>query len=96
MVSKKVTVKDQPGIHLVPASLLVNRANEFDAQISIRKGDNMVNAKSVLGIIALGASYESTLEIIAEGEDEQAAVEALATLFEKPINPPKGKKESSP
>lgn len=82
MVSQEVTIKNRAGIHARPAALLVQRANEFDSQIFIQKGDNKINAKSIMGILALGASYKTTLEIIIEGDDEQAALDALVSLFE--------------
>lgn len=96
MVSQEVTVKTRPGIHARPATLLVQRANDFEAQISIRKGNNLISAKSILGILALEATYKSTLEIIAEGEDEEAALEALVSLFENQFEPEKKKKRESP
>lgn len=82
MVSQEVTIKNRAGIHARPAALLVQRANEYDSQIFIRKGDNKINAKSIMGILALGASYKTELEIIVEGDDEQEALESLVSLFE--------------
>jgi phosphocarrier protein len=48
----------------------------------MEKNGNKINAKSIMGIITLGAAFNSTLSILAEGEDEQAAVEAIVQLFE--------------
>jgi phosphocarrier protein len=59
----------------------VQRANEYSSQILIKKGDNQINAKSIMGILALGASYNSVLELIVEGEDEIQALEGLVALF---------------
>ena len=70
MVSQEVIIKNRAGIHARPAALLVQRANEYSSQILIKKGDNQINAKSIMGILALGASYNSVLELIVEGEDE--------------------------
>jgi len=81
MVSQEVTIKNRAGIHARPAALLVQRANEYSSQILIKKGDNQINAKSIMGILALGASYNSVLELIVEGDDENQALEALVTLF---------------
>ena len=81
MVSQEVTIKNRAGIHARPAALLVQRANEYSSQILIKKGDNQINAKSIMGILALGASYNSVLELIVEGEDEIPALEALVALF---------------
>ncbi len=81
MVSQEVIIKNRAGIHARPAALLVQRANEYSSQILIKKGDNQINAKSIMGILALGASYNSVLELIVEGEDEIPALEALVALF---------------
>jgi phosphocarrier protein len=69
-------------MHARPATLLVNKAGEFKSEIFFEKDRDRVSSKSVLGIIALGLSYDSTLKIIADGEDEQEALSALVELFE--------------
>ncbi|MEM5947275.1 HPr family phosphocarrier protein [Spirochaetia bacterium 38H-sp] len=83
MVEKEVTIKNRAGIHARPATLIVNTAGKFSSQIYLQKEDEKINAKSIMGIITLGAGYNTVLKIIAEGEDEKEAVEALADLFER-------------
>lgn len=82
MVSRDVTIKNRAGIHARPAALIVQTANQFDSQVFFEKDSNRINGKSIMGIITLGASYNTTLRIIAEGKDEQAAVDAIVKLFE--------------
>ncbi|MBT3275086.1 MAG: HPr family phosphocarrier protein [Spirochaetales bacterium] len=82
MTQKEVTIKNRAGIHARPAALLVQTANEFDAEIFMEKDGIKINAKSIMGIITLGAAYNTNLVILAEGEDEVEAVAALAALFE--------------
>lgn len=82
MVSKEVTIKNRAGIHARPAALLVQTANEFESQIYFEKDHNRINGKSIMGIITLGAGYNTTLIISAEGPDEEEAVNAIITLFE--------------
>ncbi len=82
MVSKEVTIRNRAGIHARPAALLVQTANQFESQIYFEKDHNKINGKSILGIITLGAGYNTTLIISAEGPDEEEAVEAIITLFE--------------
>lgn len=82
MVEKEVTIKNRAGIHARPAALIVQTANKFDSQISFEKDDDRINGKSIMGIITLGAGYNTTLKVIAEGEDENEALDALVTLFE--------------
>ena len=82
MVTKEVTVKNRAGIHARPAALLVEAAARYECQIFIVKDGARINAKSIMGILTLGASYNSTLEIEADGENEESAVETLVQLFE--------------
>jgi len=82
MTEKEIVIKNRAGIHARPAALLVKTANEFSSEIFIEKDGEKINAKSIMGILTLGATYNSVLEISAEGSDEEKAVEAIATLFE--------------
>lgn len=82
MTEKTVTVSNRAGIHARPSALLVQTTKNFKSNIYIEKNNDRINAKSIMGIITLGASYGTELKIIAEGEDEQAAVEIIVKLFE--------------
>lgn len=82
MFEKEVTITNRAGIHARPAALLVQKASSFKSQIFFQKDSDKVNAKSIMGIITLGAGYKTTLVISAEGEDEEEAVNALVSLFE--------------
>jgi phosphocarrier protein len=82
MTEKIVTVRNRAGIHARPAALIVQTAGRFESKILFKKENEEINAKSIMGIITLGASYNTEITIEADGSDEQNAVEALATLFE--------------
>jgi len=82
MTEKIVKVINRAGVHARPSALLVQTTKNFISNIYIEKGSDRINAKSIMGIITLGASYGTELKIIAEGEDEEAAVETLIKLFE--------------
>lgn len=82
MTQKEITIKNRAGIHARPAALIVQTANEFDSDIFMEKNGNKINAKSIMGIITLGAAYNTDLLVIADGEDEEAAVAAIVKLFE--------------
>jgi len=82
MTEKEVTIKNRAGIHARPAAMLVQTANEFSCNIYLEKDGDQVNGKSIMGIITLGAGYNTTLTIQAEGEDEEEAVNTIARLFE--------------
>jgi phosphocarrier protein len=82
MVEKTVTVVNRAGIHARPASVLVRATIGFQSNIYFEQGNNRINAKSILGIITLGAPYKSEIKIIAEGKDEQEAIDCLVRIFE--------------
>jgi phosphocarrier protein len=82
MTEQTVTIKNRAGIHARPAALLVQTTKDFKSSIYFEKGNDRINAKSIMGIITLGAAYGVEIRIIAEGEDEKAAVEAVVRLFE--------------
>ncbi|MFW6228592.1 MAG: HPr family phosphocarrier protein [Alkalispirochaeta sp.] len=83
MIEKDVVVKNRAGIHARPAALIVQTASQFASQIEFKNDHETINAKSIMGIITLGASYNSTITISADGEDEEQAVDRLVELFEK-------------
>jgi phosphocarrier protein len=82
MTEKNVTVINRAGIHARPSALLVQTTKNFKCNIYIEKKSDRINAKSIMGIITLGATYGTELKIVADGEDEELAVEALVKLFE--------------
>ena len=82
MSERLITVSNRAGIHARPAALLVQAAKDFKASIHIERGNEKVNAKSIMGIITLAAAYKTELKIMAEGEDAEQAVETLARLFD--------------
>ena len=80
MYSKDVMVQNQVGLHARPATFFIQKANEFRSSIWIEKEERRVNAKSLLGILSLGIIGGPQIKIIADGADEQAAVNALVEL----------------
>lgn len=82
MVSKNVLVKNIVGLHARPATFFIQKANEFKASIWVEKDDRRVNAKSLLGILSLGITKDATISIIADGLDEEIAVDSLIALIE--------------
>jgi phosphocarrier protein len=82
MVEQKVTIKNRAGIHARPSAMLVQTAKDFKSNIYLEKGTDRINGKSIMGLLTLGASYGTEITVIAEGEDEQAAIEAMVRLFD--------------
>ncbi len=82
MFVKEVVVQNQVGLHARPATFFIQKANEFKSSIWVEKEDRRVNAKSLLGVLSLGVVGGTTIRIIADGSDEEQAVEGLMRLVE--------------
>ena len=82
MYLKDVTVKNQVGLHGRPATFFIQKANEFKSSVWVEKEERRVNAKSLLGVLSLGIVGGTTIRIIADGVDEQAAVDSLVKLVD--------------
>ena len=82
MCMKDVEVKNQVGLHARPATFFIQKANEYNSSIWVEKEERRVNAKSLLGILSLGSVGGAKIRIIADGSDEQLAVDGLVKLVE--------------
>ncbi|MBI9107099.1 MAG: HPr family phosphocarrier protein [Spirochaetales bacterium] len=82
MQTQDVTIKNRAGIHARPAALIVQTANEYQSEIFLEKDNNSINAKSIMGIITLGAGYNTILKVKTDGSDEENALQAIVKLFE--------------
>ena len=82
MIEKTVTIKNRAGIHARPAALLVQTANQFSSLIYLEKDGEQINGKSIMGILTLAATYNTPIKIIADGSDEEDAVQTISRLFE--------------
>jgi len=78
-----VKIENRLGLHLRAASTLSQTASQFESQITIGRGKNRVSAKSVTGLMMLGAGLGAKLKVRAEGADARDAVKAVQTLFEQ-------------
>lgn len=78
---RRVLVTNQLGIHARPASQIAREAQAFSASVSLATQEQTVDAKSILDVLTLAAGPGCAVEIRAEGDDAQAAVEKIAQLF---------------
>ena len=81
-VKKDVLVQNQVGLHARPATFFIQKANEFKSSIWVEKDERRVNAKSLLGVLSLGIVGGTSIDLIADGSDEQEAVDSLVALVE--------------
>ena len=81
MVEREVVVVPEAGLHARPAKELVKKARSYSSDIVVVKDGQEANAKSPLKLMTLGAKKGDTVLVRAEGEDEEAAAEAVAVLI---------------
>jgi len=81
LVKKELIVKNKQGLHARPAALFVQVANKFDSRIIVRRDEEEVNGKSIMGILMLGAEKGSVIIIEADGEDAVLAMEELEKII---------------
>lgn len=86
MAERLISVINTLGIHARPASMIVQTAMKFKSSITLSKSGVSADAKSIMSVMMLAAAYKSQVLIQATGEDENEAIEAIASLFEKKFN----------
>ncbi len=83
MIEKRLTITNKLGLHARPSAQVVKLTTRFKSEISLTKGDMTINAKSMLGVMALAAEFGSELILTVDGEDEKDAVRQIAQLFKE-------------
>ena len=81
-VSRTVRIVNARGLHARASAKLVKVASAFDAEIEVVKDGQAVDARSIMGLLMLGAGIGSDVEIRATGDDAQAALDAVVALIE--------------
>ncbi|HNV85604.1 MAG TPA: HPr family phosphocarrier protein [Candidatus Omnitrophota bacterium] len=79
---KKITVTNKLGLHARPAAMFVELAKKFESLITIRKGRQKVDGKSIMGLMTLAAGPGTEITLMAEGHDAKEAIQGLGKLFE--------------
>ena len=82
MVKKEVVITNNIGLHARPATFFIQKANTFKSSIWIEKDDRKVNAKSLLGVLSMGIAKGMTVTLIADGQDENGAINGLVELIQ--------------
>ena len=81
MIEKILTVQNRSVIHARPAAIIAQTSNKFESEIMLSKDDATVNAKSIMGVIAMGAGYNTQLTLQVTGPDESEAASTIEELF---------------
>jgi len=79
-VKKTLIIQNKLGLHARAASQFVQKANKFKADITVGKGKQEVNGKSIMGVMMLAAAKGSKITVTASGEDADSALDAVEKL----------------
>ncbi|MFJ6412148.1 phosphocarrier protein HPr [Terribacillus saccharophilus] len=86
MQEKTFTITSETGIHARPATLLVNKAGQFNSEIELAFKEKKVNLKSIMGVMSLGVPQGAQVVITADGNDEAAAIEGIQEVLENHLS----------
>ena len=82
MKKEKITILNENGLHALPASRFVRRAEKFKSDVTITKNGVKVSGKSIMGILTLACEKGSKVVLTTEGKDEKEAMDALRSILE--------------
>ena len=82
MKEEKLIISNELGLHARPAAMLVKLAGGFDASVELEVNGITVNAKSIMGVLMLGATQGTEVTIRTDGDDEEEAMKQVKQLFE--------------
>jgi phosphocarrier protein len=82
MISRDIVIINTSGLHARPATFFIQKANTFKSSIWIEKDDRKVNAKSLLGVLSLGIAKGMVVTLVADGQDENEALDGLIGLVQ--------------
>ena len=85
MYTMQTIVKCESGQHNKQATYFIQKANEYRSSIWIEVDDRRINAKSLLGVLSMGVTTGTNVTLVADGVDEEAAVNALSEMLVKDI-----------
>lgn len=88
MANRELTIVNKLGLHARAAAKLVSLASGFASEITIKRGEQEVNAKSIMGVMMLAASKGAVIEVFAKGNDADEAVDEIARLVENRFGEP--------
>ena len=85
-VTRSLEIKNRLGLHARAAAQLVQVASKFESEITVTKDDQVVNGKSIIGLMMLAAAQGTQIEVMAEGPDAEAALAAIEGLVDDKFN----------
>lgn len=86
MIEEKVIIQNEIGLHARPASAFNREAAKYQCGVEVIKNGKRYDAKSIIGILSMGAMKGDEIKIITDGEDEQEAMKSIVELLEHGLN----------
>lgn len=86
-IEHEFVIINKQGLHARPAALFVQIAERYDSEITVIKDQERVNGKSIMGLLMLGAHYQSRIAVIVEGSDAEQAMEDIKRFFDSGVEP---------
>ncbi len=85
-IEKEITIINRLGMHARPAAMFVRAASRYRCEVWVKKGDEEINGKSIMGLMMLAAGQGSKLRIRCEGPDAEKALEEIEQLINARFN----------
>ena len=82
-IEKKIVVVNKKGMHARPAALFVQLADKLNVTVTLNKGGESVNGKSIMGILMLGLQYDTPITLVVDGDNAEAAMAEFEAFFAK-------------
>lgn len=82
-IKKEFIVKNAQGLHARPAALFVQIVSKYNSNVTVQKGSERINGKSIMGILTLGANKGTVLTVEVDGEDAENLIKEIEELFNK-------------
>ena len=82
-ITKRLDIKNRLGLHARAAALLVQTVSRFSSKVKISKDGRVVNGRSIIGLLTLGAAKGSRVRVEVKGNDAEESLKAIEELFEK-------------
>ena len=80
---KEVTIMNPQGLHARPAAMFVQIAVKYDCKVTVKKDDEAVNGKSIMGILMLGAQHQQKITLVVDGDDAEKVMTELEAFLSK-------------
>ena len=87
LLKKKIRIQNPQGLHARPASIFVKIANKYESGVTVRKGKEQVNGKSIMGLMMLAANQGTLITIEIDGKDAQAVMDELESFLSRTDEP---------